>query len=71
MWTSKLRGHNNDGGHEDNKNDALSDSGMWPTALVLHATLYPYGNYENKACGGTTVLATTVYAEPTMRLCVT
>ena len=39
--------------------------GMWPTALDLPATLYPYGNYENKAFGGTTVLAITAYGRPT------
>jgi hypothetical protein len=67
MWIFRSRGHNNAGG-QNNKKDAFFGFGMWPTALALPATLYPYGNCENKAFGGTIALATTVYAEPIIRL---
>jgi len=45
--------------------------GTWPTALDLLATLYPYGNYENKAFGGIIVLVITAYGRLTAPSCTT
>ena len=39
--------------------------GMWLTALDLPITLYPYGNYKNKAFGGIIVIATNAYGRLT------
>jgi len=57
MWISGFRDHNNNGGHGSKNNNTFYGSGMRHTALDSLATLYLYDNYENKACGGITVLA--------------
>ena len=67
MWISRFRGHNNEGynKHSYHSNSTFYDFEMQRTALVLLAILYPYGNFENKACSGITALVITVYGKPT------
>jgi len=66
MWIFRSRGQSNNGGHENNENNAFFSFGMWLTALASLITLYHYGSYENKAFSGIIVLVITLCVKLTI-----